>query len=105
MRFEFVLACIFMTIATYFCRAFLTISVSMVRISPRWENYLAYIPFAVLTALVAPYLFIQGPVYRFSILNPWSVAGAITFIVSYRTRNLLLSVGVGMAVFWILRGI
>ncbi len=105
MRIEIILVCLFMTAATYFCRAFLTLLVSRIRISPWWENYLTFIPFAVLTALVTPYLLMPGTAHRFSLLSPWSIAGAVTFFVSYRSKNLLLSVGTGMAVFWITGGI
>ena len=93
-----------MTAVTYLCRALFTVSVSRAQISPWWENYLSFIPFAVLTALVTPYILIPAPAASLSLVNPWSLAGAVTFFVSWRTRNLILSVGVGLAVFWVLGG-
>jgi branched-subunit amino acid transport protein len=105
MRAEIVIICVFMTAVTYFCRAFLTLSVSRIRLTAWWENYLTFIPFAVLTALVTPYLLMPVPSSGFSLATPWSAAGAVTFIISNRTRNLLLSVGTGIAVFWVLGGI
>ena len=105
MRSEIILICLAMTAVTFLCRALLTVSVSRIRISPRWEHYLTFILFAVLTALVTPYILMPGPQNRFSLLNPWILAGAITFFLSYRTRNLIVSVGGGIAVFWILGGI
>jgi len=102
MRGEIILACLAMTAVTYLCRAIFTVSVSRIRISQWWEHYLTFIPFAVLTALVAPYLFFPGPEGEFSLLNPYILAGAGTFVLSYRTRNLILSVAAGMVLFWLL---
>ena len=104
MRADLVLACMAMAAVTYLCRALFTVTVSKIRVSARWEHYLTFIPFAVLTALVTPYLLMPGPALRLSIVNPWSLAGSATFFVSWRTRNLILSVGVGLAVFWVLGG-
>jgi len=102
MRTDLILACLAMTAVTYLCRALFTVSVSRVKISPWWENYLTFIPFAVLTALVTPYLLLPGPAMKLSLINPYTLAGAVTFVVSYRTRNLIISVGIGMGVFFLL---
>jgi len=102
MRADLILACLAMTAVTYLCRALFTVSVSRVRISPWWENYLTFIPFAVLTALVTPYLLLPGPAMKLSLINPYSLAGVGTFIISFRTRNLILSVGIGMGVYLVL---
>ena len=102
MGIDFILACLAMAGVTYLCRALFTVSVSRVRISPWWEHYLTFIPFAVLTALVTPYLLLPGPAVKLSLINPYSLAGVATLIVSYRTRNLILSVGGGIGVFFLL---
>jgi branched-subunit amino acid transport protein len=102
MRTDLILACLAMTAVTYLCRALFTVSVSRVQISPWWENYLTFIPFAVLTALITPYLLLPGPAMKLSLINPYILAGVATFIVSYRTRNLVISVMVGMALFLLL---
>jgi branched-subunit amino acid transport protein len=104
MRSEIILACLAMTAVTYLCRALFTVSVSRIRISQWWEHYLTFIPFAVLTALVAPYLFFPGPAGKLSLLNPYILAGAGTFFLSYRTRNLILAAGGGMLLFLVLGG-
>jgi len=102
MRVELILACLAMTAVTYLCRALFTTSVSRVRISPWWEHYLTFIPFAVLTALVTPYLLLPGSAVKLSFVNPYSLAGVVTFIISYRSKNLIVSVGIGMALFLVL---
>ena len=102
MRGELVLAFAAMTATTFFSRAFLTLSVSRVRLSPFAERLLSFIPFAVLTAIVTPYLLLPGKGSSFSLLNPWVLAGALTLFISCRTKNLILSVGCGVGAFLIL---
>jgi branched-subunit amino acid transport protein len=102
MRVDIILACFAMTAVTYLCRALFTVSVSRVRITPWWEHYLTFIPFAVLTALVTPYLLLPGPAAKLSLINPYSLAGVATFIISYRTRNLIIAVVTGMVVYLLL---
>jgi len=102
MRNNLILACLAMTAVTCLCRSLFTVSVSRVRISLWWEHYLTFIPFAVLTALVTPYLILPGPAAKFSLINPYSLAGVVTFIVSFRSKNLILSVGIGMGVYLVL---
>ena len=102
MRVELILVCLAMTVVTYLCRAFFTVSVSRVRISPWWEHYLTFIPFAVLTALVIPYLLMPGPGAKLSLINPYSLAGVATFLISWRTKNLILSVVGGIVLFLVL---
>ena len=103
MRTDIVLACLAMTVVTYLCRALFTVSVSRLKISSWWENYLSFIPFAVLTALVTPYILMPAPATGLSLINPWSMAGALTFYISFRTRNLVVSAGVGLAFYLLLR--
>ena len=102
MRTELILSFAAMTAATYFSRAFFTVSVSRVRLSPLKERYLSFIPFAVLTAMVTPYLFLPADGPSISLVNPWVLAGGLTLFLSWRTKSLLLSVGSGIAVFFIL---
>jgi branched-subunit amino acid transport protein len=106
MRTELILAYLGMAAVTFFCRAMLTVSVSRLRISPFLERFLAVIPFAVLSALVTPYLLAAGNPgvdgNNIHILNPYLLAAIPTLLVSYRTRNLLLSVVVGVILYLIL---
>ena len=102
MRIELILACMSMTAVTYLCRALLTVSVAKIRVTPFWERFLAVIPFAVLSALVTPYLLTPGEPGMVRLLNPYLLAGVPTLFVSYRTRNLLLSVGVGAGLYLVL---
>ena len=102
MRIELILAFGAMTAATLFSRALLTVSVSKAQVSPFLERCMSYIPYAVLSALVTPYLIFPGNAERLSLINPWTIAGGLTLAVSYRTKNLILSVSIGIVVFFIL---
>ena len=102
MRAELVLAFAAMTVATYFSRAFFTLSVSRVRLSPLGERYLSFIPFAVLTAIVTPYLLLPGHGSSLSLFNPWIIAGGLTLFVSCLTKNLIFSVVCGVGMFLVL---
>lgn len=70
---------------------------------PSWvDTVLTYVAPAVLAALVLPQLvYYQGGV---SLENPRLAAGAVTAVVAWRTRNLTVTVGVGMLAFWGFRG-
>lgn len=102
MRAELILACLGMTAVTFLSRALLTVSVARIQISPFLERFLAVIPFAVLSALVTPYLLTPGSGGNVQLLNPYLLAGIPTLLISYRTRNLLLSVGVGVGIYLVL---
>jgi branched-subunit amino acid transport protein len=102
MRAELILAFAGMTAATYFSRAFFTVSVSRFRLSSFLERYLSFMPFAVLTAMVTPYLLLPENRPSISLVNPWTLAGALTLFVSFRTKSLILSVGCGVVVFVLL---
>ena len=106
MRAELILTCLGMTAVTFLSRALLTVSVARIQISPFLERFLAVIPFAVLTALVTPYLLATGNSGggggNVQIMNPYLLAGIPTLLISYRTRNLLLSVAMGMIIYLVL---
>ena len=102
MRTEIVMACAAMTAVTFLCRSFLTISVSRIQVTPRTERFLSVIPFAALTALVTPYLSTGGSSEILDLVNPYLVAGIPTLLIASRSRNLILSVAVGMGIYLLL---
>jgi branched-subunit amino acid transport protein len=104
LRTELVLAFAVMTAATFFSRAFLTLSVSRVHFSPFMERFLSLVPFCVLTAMVTPYLLLSGDGRSLSLASPWILSGGLTLFASFRTKNLILSVGCGIALFALLGG-
>lgn len=66
---------------------------------------LKFVPVAVLTAICVPAMFMPRDTLWLGLDNAWLLAGIITVLVSWRTRNLLLTIIVGMVVFLLLRAL
>lgn len=68
---------------------------------PQWfTRALTFVPVAVLSALILPELLLENGALALSPLNGRFVAGAAAALVAWRTRNVWLTVLVGMAVLW-----
>ena len=71
---------------------------------PDWlQRALRFVPPAVLTAIIFPELLIRNDVLDLSLTNPRLVAGAVAILVGLKTRNMILTILVGMAVLWLLQ--
>ena len=68
---------------------------------PEWlRRALRFVPAAVFAAIVVPEL-----VYRAGVFTPFSPqlgAGLVAIVVAWRTRSVLLTIGGGIAVLWLL---
>ena len=84
-----------MALVTYATRAGGLWLMGRVHTSPRVEMWLAHIPGAILVAIVAPAALAAGPAE--------ALAALATALVAARTRNLVLSMLVGVAAVWALR--
>ncbi|NJM09173.1 AzlD domain-containing protein [Candidatus Gracilibacteria bacterium] len=70
---------------------------------PPWlSRWLSFVPVAVFTALVVPPLLIASDPSRM-VVGPQLLAGLVGALVAWRTGNVLLTIAVGMATFWLLR--
>lgn len=61
---------------------------------------LRYVPVAVLTAICAPEIFSPAGEFSVSYTNAHLVAAAVAVLAAWRTRNLLLTIVLGMLVFF-----
>lgn len=62
---------------------------------------LRYVPPAVLSAIIVPaVLYPDGEILRLGLDNPRIIASLIAILVSWRTKNLLLTIVVGMVALW-----
>ena len=68
------------------------------RLPPFWLRFLHFVPIAVFAALVTPSL--EGSRGEGGIRV---TAAALAAVVAWRTRNLAVTVAVGLATFWLLR--
>ena len=57
---------------------------------------LKYVPPAVLTAIIVPAMLYKNDQLTISYTNDFLVAGVVSVIVSWRSKNLLLTIVVGM---------
>lgn len=64
---------------------------------------LRFVPIAVLPAIILPQLFLRNNTLALSIQNPRWIAGILAGIVAWRTRNVLLTIAVGMVALWVLQ--
>jgi branched-subunit amino acid transport protein len=90
-----------MTLVTFGVRYPVLALVSRVPLPQPLLDALKYIPPAVLTALTLPALLApDGTHLEISLANDYLVAGSIAALVAWRSRNLLLTLGAGMAALW-----
>jgi branched-subunit amino acid transport protein len=92
-----------MALVTYATRAVMLL---MLRgtMTPLLRRWLGYVPVAVFTALIVPPLLLQARGTDQSlVLGPELLAGVVGGLVAWRVGNLLLTIGSGMATFWLLR--
>ena len=71
---------------------------------PAWaRDWLGLVPGAVLAASLFQALFIRDGQYVTTWRNPYLLAALPSFLVAWRTRNLILSMLIGMATFALLQ--
>ncbi len=63
---------------------------------------LRFVPPAVLTAIIFPELLFPNGSQEISLLNTRLIAGFLAILVAWRTKSVILTILVGMAVLWVL---
>lgn len=94
-----------MALITFGIRYPMLVLVGRVQLPPRVIAALRFVPVAVLTAICVPAMLLPKGTWWVGLDNAWLLAGIVTVLVSWRTRNLLLTIVVGMAVFLGLRAL
>jgi branched-subunit amino acid transport protein len=97
------LAVIGMGVATYALRISFIALLARMELSRMFHEALGLVPAAVLAALVFPAFLRAGDTIDVSLANEHLLAGALATVVAWRTRNVLLTIGVGMAALVALR--
>lgn len=93
-----------MTAVTFGVRYPVLALVSRLSLPPTLLGAMRYIPPAVLAAIIAPALLMpDGQSVQISYTNSALVAGIISILIAWRTRNLLLTIGGGMAAYLLWR--
>jgi branched-subunit amino acid transport protein len=82
---------------------------SFIALLERWQapvivqRALRFVPVAVLTAIIIPELVLNTGSLNVSPANPRLLAALAAVLVAWKTRNVVLTILVGMAAFWLLR--
>jgi len=79
--------------------------VGRLQLPPPVIRALRYVPVAVLTAIIVPELVLRDGAWQISLDNAYLVAGVVAALISWRTKNLLLTIVIGMGVFLLWRAI
>jgi branched-subunit amino acid transport protein len=66
---------------------------------------LRFVPAAVLSAIIVPEVLAPRGALELSLANPRIASAAVAVVIAWRTRSVLATIGVGMAVLWLLRGL
>lgn len=93
---------IFVGILTFFSRfSFIAFSEKL-QIHPQIYRTFKYIPIAVLAAIIAPEIVRSSNIYNI-ISEPRLIAGAIAIVVAWRTKNVILTITVGMLILYLIQ--
>jgi branched-subunit amino acid transport protein len=76
-----------------------------IEIPPFFGRALRFVPAAVLTAVVIPLLFYADGALDASLGNERVLAGLVAVLIAWRTRNVLFTLGGGMATLWVLQAL
>jgi branched chain amino acid efflux pump len=91
-----------MALATYATRVVALLALRG-EVAPWLRRWLGYVPIAIFTALVLPPLLLSPNDPPAFAPGPALPAGIVGALVAWRTGNVLLTIGAGLAVFWLLR--
>ncbi len=92
-----------MMIVTFSARYPVLAIVGRIQLPERVFRALRFVPVAVLTAIIVPELFIRDGSLAITIGNAYLVGGIVSIVVSWKFRNLLLTIVLGMATFFLWR--
>ncbi len=92
-----------MGLVTYAIRLSLIVLIGRVDVPPIIQRALRFVPPAVLSAIIFPELLRPGGTLDLSFGNVRLLAGVLAALVAWRTKNVLLTIGVGMVALWVLQ--
>ncbi len=90
---------------TFATRLSFIVLLERVRVPPLLVRALRFVPPAVLSAIIFTEVMVRDGRPDLSLGNLRLVAGAVAALVAWKTRNVFLTIGVGMAVLWIARSV
>ena len=94
-----------MGVITFALRLSLIALLDRFEVPPLVTRALRFVPPAVLSAIILPELLQPDGKFNLSLGNARLLAGLIAVVVAWRTRNVLLTIGVGMLALWVLQSL
>ncbi len=93
-----------MALVTFIVRYPVLALVSRIPLPEPVVNAMRFIPPAVLTAIIIPSILIpDGKTIDLHYYNSYLIAGIVAALVAWRSKNLLLTIVLGMATLWLWR--
>jgi branched-subunit amino acid transport protein len=94
-----------MGLVTYAIRLSMIVMIGRVNLPPIIQWALCLVPPAVLSAIIFPELLMPRGTLDLSFGNLRLLAGMLSVVVAWHTRNVLLTIGVGMVALWVLQAV
>ncbi len=94
-----------MGLVTYGIRLSMILLLGRIALPDAAQRSLRLVPPAVLAAIILPELLRPSGALNISPMNPRLLAGLLAGLVAWRTKNALLTIGVGMAALWTLQAV
>jgi branched-subunit amino acid transport protein len=94
-----------MGLITYSIRLSLIAVFGSVELPTLVRRGLVYVPPAVLSAIIFPEMLQPGGILDISLGNARLLAGLLASLVAWRTKNVLLTIAIGMIALWILQAL
>lgn len=88
-----------MAIVTFLIRYPVLAFIGRMNLPDKFMDSLRFVPPAVLTAIIIPELFLREGKIDLTLNNAGLVAGILAAIISWRSKNILLTIVIGMAAF------
>jgi len=89
----------FMMVVTFGVRYPVLALVGRFELPPLVQRALKFVPVAVLSAVSAPIVLIRQDQWDVSVNNPFLVASLVAIVVAWKSRNLLLTIVIGLLIF------
>lgn len=99
------LVILFAGLLTYGTRLSFILLLDRIKVPNWFRRGLRFVPAAVLSAIILPELASRNAVLDLSLRNPQLYAGALAVLVAWRTKNVLLTIIVGMAALLIFQAV
>ncbi len=92
-------------LATFAIRLSFILLIGEREVAPWARRALRLVPPAVLTAIIVPEMLLPGGELDVSLSNGRLLAGALAALVAWRTRNVVLTIVVGMVALWLFKAV